>query len=238
MKVFIIGAAGKLGQRLSAILVAQGDAVTGMHRGPDQAEAVEGTGAASLVADLVEVSADELAAMTAGHDAVVFSAGAHGTGRDLTTLIDGKGAQKAAEAAEQAGASRFVLVSAFRDSERGGALGDAYEHYIRTKRDAEIHLTRTALDWIIVRPGHMLDGVGTGRVSAGPALREDDVSRADVADFIAEALRAPKLSRTIVELTDGTTPIPDAVRRVASSIGPRRRSAGEGASESTPAQDG
>jgi len=48
-----------------------------------------------------------------GHSAVVFSAGAHGTGMDQTTLIDGTGLEKAAAAATRAGVSRFVLVSAF-----------------------------------------------------------------------------------------------------------------------------
>jgi hypothetical protein len=48
---------------------------------------------------------------------VVFSAG--GAGRDQTTLIDGKGLEKVATAALKAGASRFVLVPAFADSERG-----------------------------------------------------------------------------------------------------------------------
>lgn len=40
MKVFQIGAAGGVGRRLAALLVAQGDEVTGMHRRAEQAEVI------------------------------------------------------------------------------------------------------------------------------------------------------------------------------------------------------
>lgn len=162
MKVFLIGAAGGVGRRLAAALIAHGDTATGMIRDPEQCESVAQWGATPIAGDLIEDSIDELAAKLAGHDAVVFSAGAHGTGRDLTTLIDGKGVEKAATAAARAGVSQFVLVSAFADSERDKGFGDGFEHYIRVKRGAEIYLTRTDLDWIIVRPGHLLDASATG----------------------------------------------------------------------------
>ena len=71
--------------------------------------------------DLIGDSVGELAAKLSGHDAVVFSAGAHGTGQELTTQIDGRGLEKA-------GVTRFVLVSAFPEAGRGDALGDGFEH--------------------------------------------------------------------------------------------------------------
>jgi hypothetical protein len=105
MKVFVIGAAGGVGRRLSQLMSARGDEVTGMHRGPAQADILRDVGAAPLVGD----SVDALAEKISGHDAVVFSAGAHGTGMNKTTLIDGQGLEKAADAATRAGVSRFVL---------------------------------------------------------------------------------------------------------------------------------
>jgi uncharacterized protein YbjT (DUF2867 family) len=222
MKVFLIGAAGGVGRRLAAALIAHGDTATGMIRDPEQCESVAQWGATPIAGDLIEDSIDELAAKLAGHDAVVFSAGAHGTGRDFTTLIDGKGVEKAATAATRAGVSQFVLVSAFADSERDKGFGDEFEHYIRVKRGAEIYLTRTDLDWIIVRPGHLLDGAGDGLISAGLALREKDIRRENLAGFIVEALHNPDLNRTIVEVTDGQTPIARAVAALARSVGPRR----------------
>ncbi|MCZ4497993.1 MAG: NAD-dependent epimerase/dehydratase [Marmoricola sp.] len=211
MKVFQIGAAGGIGQRLASLLVADGHEVTGMVRRPDQAGAVTATGAAVVEGDLIESSVDELAQLVAGHDAVVFSAGAHGTGRDQTTLIGGTGVEKAAAAAERAGVDRFLLVSVFPDAGRGGDPQEGFEHYMRVKKSADVHLAGTGLDWVIVRPGTLRDEPGDGLVAAGPAIAYGDVRRDNVAAFLAAVVVDPAVSREIVELTDGTTPVADAV---------------------------
>lgn len=212
MKVFQIGAGGGVGRRLSTLLTARGDQVSGMHRRPEQAAGIAATGAEPVTGDLIADSVDELAATLRGHDAVVFSAGAHGTGQDQTTLIDGEGLVKAATAAAAAGVQRFVLVSVFPDAARGGELGPGFEHYMRVKKTADVHLTNTDLDWLIVRPGTLLDAPGDGLVTAGPAIEYGDVHRDNVAAFIDAALHEPRLSRVIVELTDGVTPAAEAVQ--------------------------
>ncbi|MGQ0845142.1 MAG: NAD(P)H-binding protein [Sporichthyaceae bacterium] len=216
MDVFIVGAAGGIGRRLASQLTVRGDRVTGMHRGEDRAAIVADAGATPLTLDLIATSADELAEEMRGHDAVVFSAGAHGTGVDQTTLIDGRGLEKAAAAAELAGVRRFVLVSAFPEAGRGGEPREGFEHYLRVKKAADAHLVRTGLDWLIVRPGTLRDEPGDGLVSAAPALEYGTVRRDNVAAFLAATLREPALNRTIVELTDGPTPVPDAVARLVS----------------------
>ncbi|WP_060905509.1 NAD(P)H-binding protein [Streptomyces scabiei] len=215
MRVFQIGAAGGVGRRLAGLLSERGDEVTGMHRSPAQADTIRATGATPVTGDLIADSVEELAGKLAGHDAVVFSAGAHGTGTDKTTLIDGKGLEKAADAAAAAGVTRFVLVSVFPDALRGGEGGEGFEHYIKVKKSADVYLTRTDLDWLIVRPGTLLDTPGSGRVTAGSAVEYGDVHRDDVAAFIDAALHEPALSRVIVELTSGDTPVADAVARLA-----------------------
>ncbi|MFG2343900.1 NAD(P)-binding oxidoreductase [Streptomyces phaeochromogenes] len=214
MKVFQIGAAGGVGRRLTQLLTARGDAATGMHRGPAQDKTVREAGGLPVIGDLIADTVDELAQKMHGHDAVVFSAGAHGTGIDKTTLIDGKGLEKAADAAAIAGVSRFVLVSVFPDALRGGEGGEGFEHYVKVKKTADVYLTRTDLDWLIVRPGTLLDTPGTERVTAGPAVEYGDVHRDDVAAFIDAALHEPRLSRVIVELTSGETPVAEAVARL------------------------
>ncbi|WP_327749149.1 NAD(P)H-binding protein [Streptomyces europaeiscabiei] len=215
MKVFQIGAAGGVGRRLAGLLSERGDEVTGMHRSPAQADTIRATGATPVTGDLIADSVEELAGKLVGHDAVVFSAGAHGTGTDKTTLIDGKGLEKAADAAAAAGVTRFVLVSVFPDALRGGEGGEGFEHYIKVKKSADVYLTRTDLDWLIVRPGTLLDTPGSGRVTAGFAVEYGDVHRDDVAAFIDAALHEPALSRVIVELTSGDTTVADAVARLA-----------------------
>jgi uncharacterized protein YbjT (DUF2867 family) len=211
VKVFQIGAAGGVGRRLSALLVARGVDVSGMHRAGAQAATIAGQGATPVAGDLIADSVDELAAKLAGHDAVVFSAGAHGTGADQTSAIDGEGVVKAAAAAAQAGVSRFLLVSVFPEAGRGSELGEGFEHYVRVKKDADAHLATTDLDWLIVRPGTLVDSPGTGTVAARAALAYGDVPRDDVAAFLDAALAEPRLNRSVVELTAGPTPVADAV---------------------------
>ncbi|MGO3885213.1 MAG: NAD(P)H-binding protein [Mycetocola sp.] len=222
MKVFQIGAAGGVGLPLARLLTEAGDSVTGMHRRPEQAQSITQSGATAVVGDLIAASVDELASLFAGHDAVVFSAGAHGTGQDKTTLIDGEGLVKAAAAAEQAGVQRFVLVSAFPDAGRDAQPNEGFEHYMRVKKSADVHLVGTDLDWLIVRPGTLRDEPGDGLVTAGLAIEYGDVRRENVAAFIAAALHSDQLHRVVIELTDGVTPAADAVRAVADSTGPRR----------------
>lgn len=211
MKVFQIGAAGGVGRPLARLLVARGDRSTGMHRQPEQAEAVSSTGATPLLGDLISDSVSELAERMGGHDAVVFSAGAHGTGMDKTRLIDGKGLEKAADAAALAGVSRFVLVSVFPETRRSEEPRDGFENYMRVKKTADVYLAGTDLDWVIVRPGTLRDEPGDGKVTAGPAIEYGPIRRENLAAFIDAALHEPALSRAIVEITDGPTPVEEAV---------------------------
>lgn len=210
MRIFQIGAAGGVGRRLATLLVARGDTVTGMHRNPAQAEVIAQAGATPVIGDLITDTVEELATAMAGHDAVVFSAGAHGTGADQTTLIDGRGLEKAADAAALAGIRQFVLVSVFPEAGRDRQVSEGFTHYLRVKKAADAYLVRTDLDWLIVRPGVLWDEPGDGLVTAGLALTYGSVRRDNVAAFIDAALHTLGLHRVIVELTDGETPVAQA----------------------------
>lgn len=211
MKTTVIGGAGGVGRRLTTLLAEAGDAVTGVHRNAAQTGTVEQAGGTSALFDLVEGSTEDLAALLEGQDAVVFSAGAHGTGREQTTLIDGRGLEKAVDAARRAGVRRFVLVSVFPDAGRDRMPDEGFEHYMRVKKDADVHLTGTDLDWVVVRPGTLVDSPGTGTVRAGWAVPYGEVARDDVAAFLAAVLHEPGLRHVVVELTEGATPVAEAV---------------------------
>lgn len=211
MKVFQIGAAGGVGIRLAKLLAARGDHIIGMHRRPEQAGDIAAASATPLLGDLIEDEVSVLASLMKGCDAVVFSAGAHGTGQEQTSLIDGVGLQKAADAAAQAGVATFVLVSAFPESEREHQGSADFEHYMAIKKSADIYLVGTDLLWVIVRPGALTDNPGSGTVTAALSANYGPVSRDNVAAFIAAALHRPELRRVIIELVDGPVPINDAV---------------------------
>ncbi len=213
--IFQIGAAGGVGRRLTALLTERGHRVSGMHRAGGQDAVIREAGGRPVTGDLITDSVQTLAERLSGHDAVVFSAGAHGSGTDMTTAIDGRGLEKAADAAVAAGVRRFVLVSVFMDALRDKPRSEGFEHYVAVKRAADIHLAATDLDFLIVRPGDLLEDPGTGRVHAGVSIPYGAVPRDDVAAFIASSLFHPGLNRTAVELTTGDLPIEDAIAALA-----------------------
>lgn len=212
MKIFIIGIAGNVGSRLAAKLAARGDEVDGLYRREEQGERLKSLGVDATHGDLVAMSAQELADVVSGSDALVFSAGAAGEGgAAMTTAIDGEGLTKSIEAARLAGVSRLLLVSAFPEAGRQKQLSDTFEHYMAVKKQADMALAESGLDWVILRPGTLTDDAGSGKIRIGPALTYGSVPREDVAETLAALVHAPGLSRRILELTEGDTPVADAI---------------------------
>jgi uncharacterized protein YbjT (DUF2867 family) len=165
-KVFIVGAAGKVGRRLCGQLSERGHEVAAFHRKPEQGDELKKLGARPVAGSLLELNEVGLAELMSGSDTVVFTAGAGGAGVELTNAIDGRGLERAVGAATIAGIKRFILVSVFPDSLRGVETSEGFENYIAVKRRADVHLVESDLDWVIVRPGTLLEDPGTGRVRA------------------------------------------------------------------------
>jgi uncharacterized protein YbjT (DUF2867 family) len=211
MKVFIIGVTGRVGGLLADELVARGDEVSGLVRSPNRHEDLPGRGIAAKPGDLTQLSGRELSELVGPADAVVFTAGAGGTGDQATTAIDGDGVVKAIEAARLAGVSRFALVSVFPEAGRRRSPGEGFEHYIAVKKSAEVALTKSGLDWVVLRPATLRDEPAQGTVELGPAEEYGAITRADVARTLADLVHESGISRQILELTGGGTPVHDAV---------------------------
>ncbi|MGW3981900.1 NAD(P)H-binding protein [Streptomyces mirabilis] len=64
---------------------------------------------------------------------------------------------------------------------------------------------------MIVRPGTLTNGPGTGRIRVGVAIPYGDVSRDDVAAVLTELVHQPQVNRIILELTEGEVPIREAL---------------------------
>lgn len=211
MRIGIIGAAGGVGRRLARKLTDHGDEVTGFFRRSEQEEVVAASGAKPVLFDLVGDGPDSLANALAGHDAVVFAAGAHGTGTDQTSLIDGRGVEKTIVAADAAMVPRMILISAMPESGRGREVSESFAHYLDVKKAADQTLAGSGLDWVIVRPGRLTDDDGNNRVATGLAVPYGQIQRDDVAAFILEVLHEPRLTRHIVEVVDGPSTVHEAV---------------------------
>lgn len=77
-RIVVIGGHGKVALLLTPILAELGHSVTSVIRNPDHAADVEAAGATPHVADVEMLDTDGIAEVLAGHDAVVWSAGAGG----------------------------------------------------------------------------------------------------------------------------------------------------------------
>ncbi len=216
-QIFIVGGAGKVGRRLSQLLSARGHRALALFRNSEQAEDLERIGAVPVQGSLLDLDVEALSTLMVGSDVIVFSAGAGGKGgMEMTNAIDGQGLELTVAAAKRAGINRFLLVSAFPESFREKQNTKSFENYMAVKKLADVHLAHSGLDWVILRPGTLLDEPGTGKVRTGLAIPYGEVTRDDVAATLLEIIERPKISRVIIELTEGDTPIAESVQRLES----------------------
>jgi uncharacterized protein YbjT (DUF2867 family) len=210
-RIFIVGATGGVGSRLSPMLVKAGHKVTALHRKPEQASHLAAAGVTPCLGDIMKITADELSNFTKDSDVIVFSAGAAGSGAERTSAIDGEGVIKTIHAAKANAISRVYLVSAFMDAIRDQPRKEGFEHYIRVKRTADNALVASGLEWVILRPGTLLSEDGDGLVNANLSIPYGPVARGNVAAMLAALIEIPAIRREIIELTDGDDPVRDAV---------------------------
>jgi uncharacterized protein YbjT (DUF2867 family) len=215
MVVAIAGGHGKIGLRLSRILAERGDRVLSLIRNPDQSGHVAAAGAEAVVADLEAATGEQLADAIAGADAIVFSAGAGpGSGAERKLTLDRDGAILMIEAAKLAGVRRYVMVSSMgADPEHAG--DEVFDVYLRAKGEADAALATSGLDYTIVRPGHLTDGPGTGRVRISESVDPGEVPRDDVAAVLAATLAEPAAAGRTFELVSGEDRIEAALARLA-----------------------
>ncbi|AWB93132.1 NAD(P)H-binding protein [Aeromicrobium chenweiae] len=209
MKVFVIGITGGVGSLLAHRLVARGDDVRGLVRHDRQSDDLVARGIVPVLGDLSTMTVDDLATAFGDADAVVFTAGSNAGSAELTRAVDEEGSARAVEAAA---GRRFITVSVLPEAWRERHLTDDEEYYFAAKKRADVVVSRSEADWVILRPSLLVDGAGRGTVTLGPAVVHGESVRDDVAATLVEILHEPRISRQVLELDSGTTPIPQAVR--------------------------
>jgi len=210
-RVLLIGGHGKIALLLEPHLTARGDTVTAVIRDPAQADDVRATGAVPVVFDVEREDRDALAALIAGHDAVVWSAGAGGGSPERTYAVDRDAAIRAMDAAADAGVHRFVMVSYFGSSpDHGVDPAGSFFAYAEAKAAADEHLRGTDLAWTVLAPSRLTDDPPTGLIDATATI-SGTVSRANVALVIAQTLGDDSTIRRTIRFNDGDIPIFAAV---------------------------
>ena len=188
MRVVIAGGHGQIALLLERILAERGDSAVGIVRNPDHVEDLEKAGAEAVVLDLEQADVAAVAEAVKGADAVVFAAGGgpdSGVARKET--VDKGAAVLLADAAEQAGVRRYVMVSSMGTDAADPDSEEVFQVYLRAKKAADDDLRARDLDWTVVRPGRLTDDPAAGRVQVG-SLGRGEIPRADVAAVLAEVL--------------------------------------------------
>ncbi|OLP02548.1 NAD-dependent dehydratase [Mycolicibacterium porcinum] len=215
MRVVIAGGHGKIALILEQLLSARGDEVVGLIRNPAQSADLRAAGAEAVVLDLEQASVDEVAAALRGADAVVFAAGAGpGSGAARKQTVDREAAILLADAAEAAGVTRYVMVSALAADDRSldANYDEVFLAYMRAKSEADADVrARTGLRTTIVRPGGLTDEPGTGNVTVAESTGRGTIPRADVARVLLGVLHEPETAGRTFEVISGETPIDAAL---------------------------
>ena len=211
-QVLIIGAHGKIAQLASTRLAAAGHRVTGVIRKSEQADDIRAVDAEPRVADVESLSVDEIAELIGDHDVVVWSAGAGGGSLERTWAVDRDAAIRTVDAAAQAGASHFVMVSYFGAGPDHGVDPESdFYAYAESKTQADAHLAASDLGWTILRPSALTEE-DAGGIEAGDGVTASQVSRATVADVITAVVGAPEATAGLtLAFNDGDRPVSEVV---------------------------
>lgn len=108
------------------------------------------------------------------------------------------------------------MVSAIgADVEAPDDIGDpVFVAYLRAKGAADDAIrTRKELDATVVRPGHLTNDPGTGRVEISDQTGLGDIPSEDVAAVLLAVLDTPATAGRTFEVISGDTPIADALTR-------------------------
>jgi putative NADH-flavin reductase len=195
MKLLIFGASGGTGRELLEQSLDQGHAVTALVRDPDKIKDVSHTKLRVMAGSVLDAKAVENA--MSEQEAVLFSVGA-GTQR---SSVREEGTKTVIEAMEKAGVRRLVCQTSLGVGESRSNLSfltkyvvvDIFlRHAFADHERQERVLKQCLLDWIVVRPPHLLNGPRTGAYRHGFATTDKTIqgkiSRADVADFMLKQL--------------------------------------------------
>ncbi|MEV8145669.1 NAD(P)H-binding protein [Specibacter sp. NPDC078709] len=216
-KVLIIGGHGKVALLLAPLLKAAGMEVTSVIRNAAHIDDVAATGATPVVHDVVSSSHEELTELLAGHDAVIWSAGAGGGSPERTYAVDRDAAIASMEAAAAAGVQRYLMVSYLgARADHGVPAENSFFAYAEAKAAADAHLRSSSLAWTILAPGALTLDVPTGLIDPTPATAREagasgNTSRANTALVAAAALQRPDTIMRTIEFSDGQVAIEKAL---------------------------
>lgn len=211
MKVFVVGATGRVGQKLVKNLLDDGHQVTATTRRPMD---VGTDGNLTHVRLDIHSDVESMKTDIAGMDAIYFVAGSRGKDLLQTDLF---GAIKLMDAANELGIKRFVMLSSlFADDPTRwseGYLVDLTDYNIAKYMADEWLKTHVDLDYTIIQAGGLIEENGTGNISMN-VTRLGNNPIEDVAKVLSSVLEAKNTYKKVIRIHEGNTPIQQAIESI------------------------
>jgi uncharacterized protein YbjT (DUF2867 family) len=212
-QIAIVGGNGKIARHLIGALKEQGHTPLALVRNMDHSAELEALGATVGILDIENSTDADFGNAFEGSDAIVFAAGGGPDGNiDRKRTVDFEGSIKSIAGAKLTDIHRFVQISAISvDKPIAADAGDVWTAYVEAKRDADVALRASALDWTIIRPGALIDDGPTGLITLGDEVARGPIPRADVAALLAAVIADDRTIGKQWEVVSGDTPIADAI---------------------------
>ncbi|MEO6085349.1 MAG: NAD(P)H-binding protein [Umezawaea sp.] len=208
MKLLLLGATGATGHAVLTLALRAGHEVTVFVRDPT---AMRERAGQVRIAIGDATSAQDLAAVLPGHDAVIS---ALGSGKSIKSDIASRAATALVVATRHTGVSRLVVLSAFGVGDSLDQTSTVQKLMYRTvmrslfadKAIADDLIRAGGQDWTLVHPVTLTNGPATdGAYRAGdrlPMKGMPKISRADVATFMLTAAADPAWIHRTAVLSD------------------------------------
>lgn len=203
--ILVIGASGQIGKQATVKLLDAGHHVVAPVRSPEKLSDISHANLSVKEQDLEK----DFSSHFEGVDQVVFTAGSGGsTGADKTMLIDLWAARNAIEYAKEAKTASFIMVSSIGAGDPNQVKSDM-KPYLVAKHMADEHLINSGMQYVILRPGTLLNEPGSHLIRTDMPDNQDEavIPREDVATAIVEAVGRASSNNTITYLFKGDTPI-------------------------------
>lgn len=213
MKVLVAGATGGVGKAVTRQLASQGIQTRAFVRDAVRASAtlpLGGSGVEILEGNVYNYR-DCNRAMQ-GCTAVICATGATDRFSPLSPFqVDFQGTENLVAAARQSGIKKFVFVSSIGADDPLFPL-NLFFGLLFWKKQGELAVQRSGLDYTIIRPGGLLNEIRSGRgeggvVAAGadafglpPRRMPGSILRSDVAEGCVAALVEPAASNKVIEV--------------------------------------
>lgn len=205
VKVAVFGSTGKTGLQIVQQALERGYTVVAAARSP-QKLTIQHEALAAVACDVLQP--DSLAAVMFGVDAVIVAIGGDGISDSRTRS---EGTANILQAMRAAEVDRILAVSTAGVGDSIDQLGMLARVFVRliihkavadhTRQEKSIR--SSGMRWTIGRPGGLTDGARSGGCQADPdgTISIRQVSRADVASFLLDALEDPQSEGQIYALS-------------------------------------